>query len=233
MEDNIQKKDFSIEEALKFGWNTMKANFWFFFGIIWTAFAISFVPNVPMQLIIRRSQATIGGFIAIIVFYIVAVILSAIVQMGYINIALHYCADRKPKYRDFFKPYPLLIKYIISSILYGLITMAGFILLIVPSVIWGIKFQFFGYFIVEQKCGPIEALKKSAAITKHVKWKLLLFGIVLYLINILGFIALIIGIFAAVPTTLVAYTYVYRRLLSQTVDSSGGVPEKMRSAEAD
>ena len=137
--------------------------------------------------------------------------------MGYINIALIYCDNKKAKYRDFFTSYPLLIKYIIGSLLYSLISMAGFILLIVPGIIWAIRFQFYAYFIIEQKCGPIEALKKSAAITKHVKWKLLLFGIVLYFISILGIIALIIGLFATIPITLVAYTYVYRELLSQSV----------------
>lgn len=217
MEKNIPKKDFDIEKALKFGWNTMKTNFWFFFGIIWIAFVITLIPNLSIQLIIRLSHITTGGVIAIIVICIVAIVIGAIVQMGYINIGLIYCDGKKAKFRDFFTSYPLLMKYIIGSFLYGLIMMVGFILLIVPGIIWGIKFQFFGYFIVEQKCGPVEALKRSSATTKDVRWKLLLFGFVLYCVNLLGVIALIIGIFATTPTTLVAYTYVYRELLSQTV----------------
>lgn len=216
-EENIQKKNFDMGKAIKFGWNIMKTNFWFFFGIIWTAIALSLIPNLPMQIIVRSSRFPNYGFIVIIFFYIISIIISSIVQMGYINIALIFCNGEKPRYSDFFAIYPLVFRYLIASLLYGLIAIGGYILLIIPGIIWSIKFQFFGYFIVEQKCGIIEALKRSAAITKDIKWELLLFGIVLYFINMLGVIALFVGLFAAVPTTLVAYTYVYREILSQTV----------------
>ena len=216
-EENIQKKNFDMGKAIKFGWNIMKTNFWFFFGIIWTAIALSLIPNLPMQIIVRSSRFPDYGFIVIIFFYVISIIISSIVQMGYINIALIFCNGEKPRYSDFFAIYPLVFRYLIASLLYGLIAIGGYILLIIPGIIWSIKFQFFGYFIVEQKCGIIEALKRSAAITKDIKWELLLFGIVLYFINMLGVIALFVGLFAAVPTTLVAYTYVYREILSQTV----------------
>jgi len=30
----MNKKDFSIEEALQYGWNIMKPNIWFFVGVL-------------------------------------------------------------------------------------------------------------------------------------------------------------------------------------------------------
>jgi len=63
--------------------------------------------------------------------------------------------------------------FLFGLILYTLITLVGTILLIIPGIIWGIKFQFFGYFIVDKGLEPIEALKRSAAITKGVRWSLL------------------------------------------------------------
>jgi uncharacterized membrane protein len=90
------------------------------------------------------------------------------------------------------------------------------LLLIVPGIIWGIKFCFFDYFVVDKRLGPIEALKRSSAITRGVKWDLFVFFLMLTGINLLGAFCLLIGLFAAIPTTMVAQAFVYRRLLAQT-----------------
>ena len=89
-------------------------------------------------------------------------------------------------------------------------------MLLIPGIYWAIKFQFFGYSVVDQGSDPILAMRRSARITKTVKWKLLWFGILLALINTLGIICLIVGLFATIPTTIVAYAFVYRKLLGQT-----------------
>jgi len=45
---------------------------------------------------------------------------------------------------------------------------------------------------------------------------LFLFNLLLILINLLGAICLLIGLFVTIPTTMVAWAFVYRRLLAQT-----------------
>ncbi len=61
----------------------------------------------------------------------------------------------------------------------------------------------------------IEALKKSSAMTKGAKWDLFLFGLLIGCIALLGALALLIGLFAAFPTILIAKAFVYRKLLAQ------------------
>lgn len=78
-----------------------------------------------------------------------------------------------------------------------------------------IKLQFYSYFIVDKNAGPIEALKKSWAITRGVKWDLFLFGLLLGLITLAGLLALVVGLFVAIPVGLLANTYVYRKLLAR------------------
>jgi uncharacterized membrane protein len=96
--------------------------------------------------------------------------------------------------------------------LYGLIVLGGLILLIVPGIIWGIQFQFFAYYILTEGCSPVEALKKSAAITKGSKVNLFLFGLLMALVNLAGLLCLVVGLVVTVPTTLVAMAYVFRKL---------------------
>jgi len=103
-----------------------------------------------------------------------------------------------------------------TAVLYGLIIFGGFLLFIVPGIIWSVKFSLWSYFVVDKGLGPVQALKASSRATMGVKWDLFGFGIVCGAINILGVLCLIIGIFATYPTVIVATALVYRQLAAQT-----------------
>ena len=201
---------FSKGEAVGFGWNTMKSNLGFFIGLLIVAGLIQYVPSVIAGLIQEDAPALS------IIMNLVSFALYIVVEMGLIKIALRFCDNEKGEFAHLFSCFPLFFKYLLGAILYGLIVLGGMILLIIPGIIWAIKFQFFSYFIVDQGVGPIEALKRSAVITRGVKWDLFLLGLLLTVINSLGAICLLIGLFATIPTTMVAYASVYRKLLAQS-----------------
>ena len=96
-----------------------------------------------------------------------------------------------------------------------LIMFCGFLLLIIPGIIWAIGFQLAPYFVVDKGMDPLEALKKSWAATRGAKWNLFLFGLLLGLINMLGFLALMVGLLFTLPLSMVAMAYVYRKLAVQ------------------
>jgi uncharacterized membrane protein len=215
----MEKKNFSNKEAIKYGWDIMKANFWFFVGIIIVAGLIVGIPsNIADRL--NDPDLCLLGFI----FNIIAGVARAIISIGLIKIALIFLNKEKPEFKELFNFKGSFWRFIGGSILYGLIVVAGFILLIIPGIYWAIKYQWFGYCIVDQKLGPVQALKKSAQMTDTVKWQLLGFGLVMTGINILGFLCLFIGLFATIPTTLLATTFVYRKLLSQTESAQATIP---------
>ena len=199
-------QQFSINGALKFGWKTMKGHFWFFFVLLIILLLMNFVPDVIAR--------TLGAFspLSSVLVSIAAWVLYMIVRLGTFKIALKFCGDEEVAFSDLFSCASLFLKFLGGSILYGLICIAGGILFIIPGIIWGIKFQFFAYFIVDQGLGPISALKESSRITQGVKWDLFAFGFVAGIVNLLGALCLIIGLFATIPTTMVAYAFVYRSL---------------------
>jgi uncharacterized membrane protein len=98
--------------------------------------------------------------------------------------------------------------------LQALIVIGGFILLIIPGIFFALRLQFTCYLIVDKNLGPVEAVKTSWKITKGNAWNLFFLGILLGLINILGLLCLIVGLFVTVPLTMLATTFVYRKLLS-------------------
>ncbi|MCD6385224.1 hypothetical protein J7M23_05540 [Candidatus Sumerlaeota bacterium] len=200
---------FSKGEAIRFGWRTMKSNLGFFIILLIVVGLIYVIPDF-IEKLVRKDAPLLA-----ILIHLGSWVISIVVQMGVIKIALRFCDEEEAELGDLFTCFPLFFKYVAGSILYGLIVIVGLLLLIIPGIIWSIKFWFFPYFIVEEGVGPIQALKKSSLITRGAKWDLFLFGLLLGLINLLGALCLVIGLFATVPTTMVAWAYVYRELSAQ------------------
>ena len=59
---------------------------------------------------------------------------------------------------------------------------------------------------------PSSAMKESWRITKGHKWQLVLLFLALLGINLLGILALVVGIFVTVPITMLAFAHAYRTL---------------------
>jgi len=201
-----------MNEAVKFGWGKMKENLGFFIGLLLIIAVIYFVGGFIQEAVGgNRPSPPIGAVIIALLFRAIEMI----INMGLIVIAIKFADNAKGELRDLFSQIHLFFKYLLGSICYGLIVALGMILLIVPGIIWAIKFQFYGYLIIDKGMGPIQAIKESGKITYGAKTDLFLFNLALVGINILGALALIIGLFATIPTSMVAFAYVYRKLQTQ------------------
>jgi len=117
----------------------------------------------------------------------------------------------KPLFKDLFQGWDVFWKFIGCGILVTLLVLGGLFLLIIPGIIWAIKYSFAPYLVVEG-VSPVEALKKSGELTKGYKWDIFLFGLLVGLINVLGMFLFFVGILVALPVTLIAYAYVYKKL---------------------
>ena len=89
------------------------------------------------------------------------------------------------------------------------------ILLIVPGIIWGLRYSMYGYYMVTEGAGPMEALQKSAAATNGHKGEL--FGLCLASagVVILGALCLGVGLLWALPTVEIAWSAVFLELSGQ------------------
>lgn len=201
-------KNFSKKEAIKFGFETTKKNWKFIIPVMLIMAAVNYLPSYLNSVIAQDNNFL--GFIVSLVEWVI----TSIITIGMIKISLKFVDNQKGEFADLYKHYRLVLKFIAGSILYGLIGFVGLLLFIIPGIIWMIKFQFFSYFIVDKNMSPIDALKKSWEITKGVKLNLFLFGLILAGVTILGFLALVVGLLVAIPTTMLATAYVYRKLSS-------------------
>ena len=204
----MNKARFSKKEAVKFGFGIAKSNILFFIGVLIIVVFVSAVTSVLRNAVQKQVLANL-------ILNIIQYLVNVIIGMGLIRISLEFVDKVKPKIRDilYYKP---IVRYIVASIIQGIIVLAGFILLIIPGVILAVRLQYVTYLIIDKNLGPIEAIKKSWNITRGHAWNLFFFGVILGLINILGLICLVVGLFITVPLGMVATTFVYRKLLLQS-----------------
>lgn len=230
----MKTKYFNFTDVLGYGWRVMKANLWFFVGLGLVFLIISNLTTIVDVSLPHYNLPKLAFATAKVATSIVGWVINIILAIGLIKIALSFCDERKPKFSTLFDAWGCFWRYVGTTILYTLIALSGFILLIVPGIIWAIKFSLCYYFVIDKGLGPIEALKASSRTTMSVKWDLFGFGILCGLINLLGILCLIVGIFAAYPTVIVANALIYRQLSAQTPELANfgiDIPTALPDAE--
>lgn len=201
------KNSFSKKEAVFYGWNIARKNFKFLALSILFYVALCTVPGFLADTF-RKNGIPLLSFILNLSGWVIQ--MSA--GLGLVTIALKIHDGQKSEYSDLFSKIHLFIPYLFGSVVYGVIVVVGYLLLIIPGLIWSIKLQYFSYLMVDKNMGPIDAMKESSRITKGHKWNLFLFGILLILINFAGLLAFGVGLFITVPVTFMANVYVYKNL---------------------
>lgn len=204
----MKKAQFSKKEAIKFGFNLAKKNILFFVGVLIIVVVFSALSSSLKNLVNIQKEPLLYMFL-----YIVLFIVNLIIGIGLIKIILEFVDEKKPKFSDllYYKP---VVKYFIGTTVQGIITLVGFILLIIPGIIFSVRLQFVNYLIVDKNLGPVDAIKKSWNMTRGNTWNLFFFGILIGLINILGLLCLVVGLFITVPLSMLASAFIYRKLLN-------------------
>ena len=198
---------FSIGEALGFGWATFRDRVGTLIGLIVVSAIIVMIPQSLEQGAFQREAAALG-----VIFGVIAFLVQSVVSLGWTRITLKLHDGESVEMSDLVEAYPLIWKYIGASILAGIAIGIGFMLLFLPGVFLAIRLGFFPYAIVDGGLGPVAALQKSWDLTRGSFWHLLALGIAFFVVNMIGAIALLIGLLVTIPVTAIAMAYVYRRL---------------------
>jgi hypothetical protein len=213
MENNTSQNRFSKSEAIKFGWQLATKNIWFLVGLLLIPGIINLLFSFTPQVFDENLNFSFVGLLFLIVGTIIGL------QFSFAQFAVFFkLADqKKSSLKELFAYFDvvLLWRFFLVNFLFGLITTLGFLLLIIPGIYFSLKYWFAVYIFVDKRTGVIEAFKESARITKGVKWQLLLLGILQTLIMLAGALALLVGLFVAVPINYLSDVYVYRKLSGQ------------------
>jgi uncharacterized membrane protein len=210
-------KTFSIKASYKHAWELFKANKKL---LIVATFIFMIAGGLGSMKDNGHGHFTLTAFLIGIILYFIGVWL----QIGYYKILLKL-EDRTPVViKEIIQHSSLIWDYFVAFVLYGLVCVAGLILVILPGLYFAVKYQFVPILVIDKKLSVKEAFKESARITEGIKWHLVGFGLVSILVTILGVCVLIVGLLVAIPVTLLAYVHIYRTLSKKAALPSPELP---------
>lgn len=199
----------SITEVFRFGWDTYKKRPWFLIGVFVLLFAISTSVSALVEWLFPSGGPTsllslVATFISIVVGILVEMSLVLTVVRAHDRLeemALH----------DIWNPKPFL-SYLGGQIAVGIAVLIGFVLLIIPGFIVAAAFLFTPYIIMDKGVGPFEAMTESRRVTTGNRGRIILLMFSIAILNILGFLALGVGLLVTVPISMLAVAHAYRVL---------------------
>jgi len=205
----------SVGDCISYGWETFKKRPWLLIGALLLSLIIAGIPGMfgPKPEIGPDGKLIPPPVTAsYVIASLASIVVSIFVAIGLITFALRAHDNiAGAQIADLWNPGPFW-RFLGAHILTTIVVVLGFIAFIVPGIILGIGLGFVPYLVVERSLGPIEAMKESWRITKGHKWQLFLLLLALLGINLLGILALVIGVFVAIPVSMIAFTHAYRTL---------------------
>lgn len=193
---------FTTKEALSYGWNKVMDHM-SFFVLLTLGFFIA--ATIFDQIGGSRNSFNL--------FKLIGMLISYFAMFTFVRFGLRIYRGDIPKAKDIFKfDWKILGLYFFASLLYIVVTSAGFVLLIIPGIILSIRLSLYPFIIIDENLKPVPALKKSFTMTKNYFWPLLGLSIILSIINFLGLLLFGIGLLLTVPLCLFSMVYVYEKL---------------------
>ncbi len=154
---------------------------------------------------LTRSGAPLLGFIF-------SLFSGTLLSMGITAFFLQaHDAIRSVHLGELWHPRPFFF-YLGVRILTGIAIVLGLLLLIVPGIMLALMFLFSSFMVIDRELDPIEAMKESARITYGYRFELLFLMLILLALNVLGVLALGLGLLVSIPVSTLALVHAYRTL---------------------
>jgi hypothetical protein len=216
-------RPFGIMDALKFGfsglWNNLWRMFLVYVGAVGAIFALAAFFGVGGSIAsvwsrVGSSDGSSDSLLALVwvAFFIIALfglILKFSINMASGRIALDACEAKKTEFKSLL---PKLSTYIVAVSLFNLLTIFGFMLLVIPGLICLIKYNFVDLIVIDTRMGVIDAFKRSGELTYGYKWYLC--GVYALSLLLMFFsIITIVGPFVLSFVYVFSRAYIYRKLV--------------------
>ncbi|HEV2309790.1 MAG TPA: hypothetical protein VGU73_04670 [Acidimicrobiia bacterium] len=199
---------FTIADAVTYSWNAC----WRSFGPMCRVSLVVFVGNVLAYIVAAASQTSVLGT----AFTLLALFLDVALVFGLVRASLDVVEGRTPVLAEAFRP-DGYGPYLVASVLFLVGTNLGLIL-IVPGIVFAVVFQFYAYVIAEHpQVRAVDALRRSAQITRGARLRLLGLAAVLLFLNLAGAFVCFVGLIVTYAISATALAYVYRLLTGQPI----------------
>jgi hypothetical protein len=109
---------------------------------------------------------------------------------------------------------------VVANVVVAVIVGMGFVMLIVPGIIFACRLAFVPYLVVDKQMDVMEALRVSWNMTRGYGGQIFLMGLMAFFIAIGGLLLLIVGIFISIMWIKTSFAAMY-----YAVEQKDGIPE--------
>jgi hypothetical protein len=196
----------SVSGVFGYSWEILKK----FFPELLLVFIVEMLLSLPMGFtgvffnMNYFSSFTMGFFNFIYAFVVLMPI-----SYGVSWVFLKAVRGEPFRVTDIFFAYQSFWNILLANFLVGLIVGAGFILLIVPGIIFACKLAFVPYLVMDEKMEAVDAVRKSWNMTRGHTGTIFLMGITSFFVGLGGLICFIIGIIPAAIWISLAFATIY------------------------
>lgn len=197
-----------FSDVVRESWRLFKKRWATVYGLFLFYFLVSMFSSVAGYLF-QDSE------ILYFLFNLLSWFFTTIVNMGVIKSLIYLARGKEVNMELIFSTYKDIWKYIWAGIRVGIVVFVGYLLLIVPGIIWTIKYMFTLFLVVDKGLTAKEAMDMSAKMTDGVKWQLFGLYFLMALFALSGTFVLVAGLFITVPVASLSYYIIYNRLLAK------------------
>ncbi len=239
----MNHKKFSIGQALKYSFSAVLSHLSIYLpaALVYVGLSAAIVHvfsfNAYDMAQLKDKGFMDPEFLAYVKFGLVkfwlSLLVSYVFNIGLTNVGLKIYDKKDVSVKDFFSGYPFF-RALGAIFLVQIISSLGMMLLVVPGIVWAVKYMFTSFLVIDKNLYIKESLKLSGVVTYSAKLKLffMVLALVLVLISfifVLGFFggasfvesslftAILIPSFTGfvAPVFATSMVYVYKQLLSQ------------------
>jgi uncharacterized membrane protein len=175
----------------------------------------------------KMVTADLGNFMLVTLVFVLVNSVASIVTQGPLQVGFHaFCAkkmyNRRPELGELFKGFDFFLPAFVAALLIGVFVFAGTLVCIIPGLVVASMYKFTYLFIFDKRMDFWPAMQASHDVVKNDYFGFTIFLLAMAGINILGFLACIVGLLVTIPLSVAAITIAYQELVGfeqRTVDA--------------
>lgn len=153
--------------------------------------------------------------------------ISPVLLIGYFIVSAKMLQGRSPQFGDFFLGFRFFVPLLLTGVVGGTLTAIGTLFLIIPGVYLMVSYVFAASLVVDRRLDFWPALELSRGTVNPIWFGMFGFFLLLVLVNLLGVIALCVGLLVSLPVSCCAVTAAYADLFGLQSDYSEGFPDNL------
>lgn len=180
-------------EYINEAWNIFKGN------------ASTFILAIVVVLLVNILLSVIP-----ILGQLASIVIGPVLGAGLYWMAYKASIGEKPELADLKIGFDFVLPLVLYSIISGILISIGFVLLIIPGIYLAVSYLFVNLLIVNNRLDFWDAMETSRKVVTNNWFSVFFFGLSLFLIMLLGALALGVGLLVAIPVSIIAISVAYR-----------------------